>query len=85
MKLEGTVCTFSVLQLLRSLDKEEGKIQVSSLLYAMGPEADKMIFSQFTFDNEEGRTDFDVVSLFDQHFLPKRNIIHERAQFFRRK
>ena len=58
---------------------------LSSLLNAMGPETDKMIFSLFTFDNEEGRTDFDVVvSLFDQHFLPKINI-HEISQFFRHK
>jgi len=72
------------------LNKEVvGEVQVSSLIYAMGREADK-IFSSFTFDAvEEGqpdpKTDFDtVLSKFDAHFIPKRNVIHERSKFYNR-
>ena len=56
-------------------------IQVSSLIYSMGPEAEK-IYATFeivpttTFDN--------VIKLFDEHFTPKVNVIHERAIFHQR-
>lgn len=52
----------------------------------MGKEAEP-IFSTFTFPEME-EDDFDyygaVVRMFDEHFVPKRNTIHERACFHRR-
>ena len=72
------------------LNKEDGDVQVSTLIYAMGKEADK-IFASFTFDfvpGENGRDmsqDFDtVLTKFHEHFIPKRNILHERARFYSR-
>ncbi|KAK3757443.1 hypothetical protein RRG08_038798 [Elysia crispata] len=48
----------------------------------MGPEAER-IYS--TFELAEGDRTFDtVLSKFDEHFIPQRNIIHLRAQFHRR-
>lgn len=75
---------FSRFRLATELDKKDGIIQVSSLLYAMGAEADR-IFAQFTFANEGQKKDFDIVlKKFDDHFVPARNVIHERATFHRR-
>ena len=71
------------------LKAEAGDVQVSSLIYAMEREADK-IFSSFEFaepaDREpDPRTVFDtVLAKFDSYFVPKRNVIHERAKFYTR-
>ncbi len=65
-------------------NKEEGEIQVSSLIYAMGSEAEK-IFSSFEFAETADKKKFDtVVKNFDDYFIPRRNIIHERACFYQR-
>lgn len=66
------------------LNKDDGSVQVSSLVYAMGSEAEKILAS-FSFENEEDKEKFDVVlAKFDEYFIPKRNIIHERACFYQR-
>ncbi len=67
------------------LGEDDGDVQVSTLIYAMGPEAEH-IFSSFTFTaQEDGEKDFDLVlQKFHEHFLPKRNVIHERACFHQR-
>ncbi|ESP04653.1 hypothetical protein LOTGIDRAFT_170624 [Lottia gigantea] len=63
------------------LGVEEGAIQVSSLIYAMGNEAENT-FSSFTFAAGERDEDFDtVLQKFEAHFIPKLNHIHERAVF----
>ena len=68
------------------LNKETGEVQVASLVYAMGREAEK-IFSSFEFRTPaEGQPDpihdFDtVLGKFNTHFVPKVNVIHERAKF----
>lgn len=72
------------------LSREAGDVQVSSLIYALGQEADR-IFTSFTFAPHvppaaDPRNDFDgVLAKFDEHFIPKRNVIHERAKFYGRK
>ena len=64
------------------LSKEDQEVQVSALLYSMGPEAER-IYSRF--ELAEGDRTFDtVLSKFDEHFIPQRNIIHLREQFHRR-
>ena len=71
------------------LQQETGEVQVSSLIYAMGREAEK-IFTSFTFPaRQDGQPDpknnFDVVlRLFNNHFVPRTNVIHERAKFHSR-
>ena len=48
------------------LDKEEGAVQVSSLIYAMGSEAEN-IFRSFTFTEDGHRDDYmRVLGLFDE-------------------
>ncbi len=71
------------------LTEEEGEIQVSALVYAMGPQAET-VFNSFQFDPDPAtaarqKKDFDLVlGKFDSYFQPKRNIIHERAVFHQR-
>ncbi len=63
------------------LKEEEGEIQVSTLVYAMGYEAENVMKS-FTFPTEDCEKDFDfVLKQFDDYFVPQKNVIHERAQF----
>ena len=66
------------------LDQEDGGVQVSTLIYALGGEAEN-IFGSFHFDVEDDGEDFEVVmDKFDAYFIPKRNVIHERACFYQR-
>lgn len=71
-------------RLATKLSKEDGEVQVSSLIYAMGPEAEN-IFKSFTFETEGDEKKIDVVlGKYDAYFYPKRNVIHERACFHQR-
>ncbi|KAI4877550.1 hypothetical protein NFI96_031461, partial [Prochilodus magdalenae] len=66
------------------LDKEDGAVQVSSLIYALGSESEN-IYRSFAFDEEGQRNDFErVLTKFDEYFVPRRNVIHERACFHQR-
>ena len=51
----------------------------------MGSEAEH-IFKSFNFEEEETRSGINkVIEKFDEHFVPKHNVIHERAKFRQRK
>ena len=51
----------------------------------MGERADR-IFSTFTYTLTESASNYgNVMSKFDQYFVPKRNIIYERSLFHTRK
>ena len=65
------------------LDKEEGPTQVSGLIYSMATDAEK-IFSHFTLTEEQQNNFERVLQEFDKYFVPKKNVIHERATFHRR-
>lgn len=77
---------------IEKIDQESGRLQVDSLIYTMGPEAEK-IFASLTFPPTpepsaeqpvpiDPREDYaTVVKLLDDYFVPKRNIIYERAKF----
>ena len=65
------------------LFQEDEEIQVSTLLYTMGPESEH-IFAQFGLKDKEDKEYELVVKKFDEHFRPERNIIHERAMFHQR-
>ena len=60
-------------------------VQVSSLIYAMGPTAEQ-IYESFSFDesDEAQPTLKKVLDLFDAHFMPQKNIIHVRSIFYQR-
>ena len=62
------------------LETKEGGVQVNTLLYSMGSEADDILLS-FRL-SEEDSINYDVVKgKFDAHFIKKRNVIYERAKF----
>lgn len=73
------------------LDQDSGEVQVNTLLYAMGKEAEA-IYESFVFDrrvtfDEEGSPEMDydiVIEKFQEHFVSKRNVIHEWACFHKR-
>ena len=75
---------FERYRIATKLDKDEGVVQVNALIYAMGPEADH-IFKTFTFASADDANKFDkVIELYEAHFIPRRNITYERAQFYQR-
>ncbi|KAG1649799.1 hypothetical protein GQR58_028618 [Nymphon striatum] len=62
------------------LHKEENDVQVCSLLYAMGSAAQDIVAS-FNL-SEEDQNNFEIViQKLENYFIPKRNIIFERAKF----
>ena len=70
-------------RLATKLHKEEGAVQVSALIYTMGREAEH-VYKSFTLaDGDDAKFDV-ILGKFDEHFVPKRNIIHERARFHER-
>ena len=66
------------------LNQEDGEVQVASLVYSLGKHAENIVKS-FTFEDNADSKDFDkVLKKFDEHFIPKRNVIYERACFHKR-
>ena len=66
------------------LNKETEEVQVNTLIYSMGPHAEN-IYSSFKYNNEGDELKYDIVlKKFDEHFIPKRNIIFERSTFHKR-
>ncbi|KAK3106947.1 hypothetical protein FSP39_003645 [Pinctada imbricata] len=66
------------------LHKEDEDIQISSLIYVMGLQAEH-VFKSFVYSVDEDQTKYeDVMKKFDSYFVPKRNVIHERAKFHMR-
>ena len=66
------------------LTDDSGPVQVSTLIYAMGADAEH-IFTSFVFPEETDKDQYDIVlTKFNDYFVPRRNIIHERAVFYQR-
>ena len=66
------------------MNKEDEILQINNAhRYKMGKEAEH-IFKVFTFGEGDEKKYAKVIEKFDDHFIPKRNIIHERACFHRR-
>ena len=63
------------------LKDEEGDVQVSTLIYSMGPEAET-VFNTFKFNAEADKTSFDILVKLYDYFAPWKNVIHERAIFY---
>lgn len=55
-------------------------MQVSALIYTMGREAEHVLKS-FTLAEEDDSKIGVILAKVDEHFVLKRNIIHERARF----
>ena len=70
--------------LATKLKSEEKDVQLSSLIFAMGPDAED-IYAKFVFAEGEDKEDLDtVLKKFDEYFIPAVNIIHERTLFYDR-
>ncbi|KAL9963006.1 hypothetical protein ACROYT_G032167 [Oculina patagonica] len=64
------------------LNKESEELQINALIYTMGKEAEH-VFNAFTFEEGDEKKYNVVLNKFEEHFVQKRNIIHERACFHR--
>ena len=81
---EKWVRRFERFRVASGLSSRDGEIQVNTLIYAMGDQADD-IFRSFTLSEEERKSYSVVKEKFDRHFIQRRNVIFERARFNRRK
>ena len=71
---------FERYRMASGLHKKKNEEQVNALIYLMGDQADD-IFLSFSLAKDE-KKDYDIVlEKFEKHFIPKRNIIYERAKF----
>ena len=74
---------FERFRIASGLGEKDGTTQVNTLIYCMGSEADE-IFSSFHLSNENKKKFSSVKEKFDGYFIPKRNVIFERAKFNKR-
>ena len=75
--------TFEAFALVTELKTKSPDIQVATLKYCMGNEADN-IMKTFDITVEESKSYDTVLARFDQYFKPKKNIIRLRRIFNRR-
>ena len=72
---------FERYRVVSGLDKKADELQVNTLVYAMGDEAED-ILTGIVFDQEGDEKKYDKVKeKFDCHFIVRRNVIFERAKF----
>ena len=62
------------------LAEKSDEVQVNTLLYRMGDQADD-IFRSFTLSDEDAKKYSEVKNKFEGHFVKRRNVIYERARF----
>ena len=68
---------------MTKLHKDDGDVQVATLLYCMGPQA-AVVIKQLAFDDDADKDNFDTVAeKLTAHFKPVSNVVHERAMFER--
>ena len=68
---------------MTKLHKDDGDVQVATLLYCMGPQA-AVVIKQLAFDDDADKDKFDTVAeKLTAHFKPVSNVVHERAMFAR--
>ena len=76
---------FERYRIATKLHKDDEDIQVNSLIYAMGKEAEH-IFKSLVFDEAGDEEKYEkVMEKYHEYFVPKKNVIHERARFRERK
>lgn len=74
---------FERFRVASGLSLKDQKQQVNTFIYCLGDEADDLI-TAFKLTEDE-LVDYDTVKRrFDEHFQVKRNVIYDRANFFRR-
>jgi len=65
------------------MSKKDGIVQVDSLIYAMGPEAEAII-TQLALTEEESKVFNTVLAKLDAFFKPQTNVIYERTRLNQR-
>ncbi|KAM7300813.1 uncharacterized protein ISCGN_016398 [Ixodes scapularis] len=71
-------------RVISGLKKQDNETQVNTLVYAMGREAEDILASLKLTDAE--KQDYGAVTeAFGKHFVPRTNVIYERAKFNSRK
>ena len=66
-----------------SLNEKSGEMQVSTFIYAMGPEAEDILAS-FGLSDDESKEYDNVMNKFDGYFVQRKNPIFEQAKFNQR-
>jgi len=61
-------------RLASKLTKESGEVQVATLIYCMGNDAEN-IYETFGLSDDEQKNVMRVLEKFDDHFVPQRNVI----------
>ena len=75
---------FERYRIASKLHEDDEDIQVNSLIYAMGKEAAHIFKSRVFDEGDEGKYE-KVMEKYNEYFVPKKNVIHERARFRERK
>ena len=75
---------FDRFRVASGLARKDDGVQVSTLIYAMGDQADDILRS-FALPEEDRKNYAIVKAKFDNHFVHRRNVIFERARFNRRR
>ena len=75
--------SFLAFSLITELNKKPVNIQIATLKYCMGNEADE-ILKTFNLTDEESSSFDTILARFDEYFKPKKNIIRLRRIFNRR-
>ena len=75
---------FERFRIASGLASREDDVQVNTLIYAMGDQADDVLRS-FALSDVDRRNYDTVKEKFDGYFIRRRNVIYERAKFNRRK
>ena len=74
---------YEMFRLLTDLDKKPGPVQVASLKYCMGPEAED-VFKTFNLSDDDAKNYKTVVDTFKNYFSPRKNVLRLRRLFYRR-
>ena len=75
---------FERFRLASGLCEADEEVQVSTLIYSMGPEADDILSSLKISSGDKNKWQ-PVKEALSKYFIPKRNVIFERAKFNQRK
>lgn len=70
-------------RVISGLSKQNAETQVNSFLYALGSEAEDALIAM-RLPDEDARDYDKVTAAFDHYFVPRRNVIYERARFNQR-
>ena len=75
---------FEWFRVASGLAQKDGEVQINTLIYSMGDQADDILRS-FALSEEDRKVYATVKEKFDGHFVQRRNVIYEQAKFNRRR